>query len=75
VVNCAGPFAESAPALIDAAARAEVHYIDVTGEIVVALETFEKYKERFRDASHVGATSATSSSRCCSSGLASDSPS
>jgi Saccharopine dehydrogenase NADP binding domain len=53
VVNCAGPFAESAPALIDAAARAEVHYIDVTGEILVALETFEKYKERFRDASHV----------------------
>ena len=53
VVNCAGPFAESAPALIDAAARAQVHYIDVTGEVLVALETFERFEEPFRGASHV----------------------
>jgi Saccharopine dehydrogenase NADP binding domain len=53
VVNCAGPFGESAPALIDAAARAQVHYIDLTGEILVALETFERFEEPFRGASHV----------------------
>jgi Saccharopine dehydrogenase NADP binding domain len=53
VINCAGPFAESAPALIDAAARSPVHYIDVTGEILVARETFDRCEERFRAAPHV----------------------
>jgi saccharopine dehydrogenase-like protein len=53
VINCAGPFAESTPALIDAAARSQVHYIDVTGEVFVARETFDRYEERFRAASHV----------------------
>jgi Saccharopine dehydrogenase NADP binding domain len=53
VINCAGPFAESAPALIDAAVRARVHYIDVTGEILVARETFERFEERLRESPHV----------------------
>jgi short subunit dehydrogenase-like uncharacterized protein len=43
VVNCAGPFAESAPALIKAAARAQIHYVDITAEAFVALETFERF--------------------------------
>lgn len=50
VINCAGPFAESAPAVLDAALRAGVHYLDVTGESLVALRTFERYEDRARDA-------------------------
>src|SRR5258706_15120421 len=37
VINCAGPFGETAPAVIDAALRAGIHYIDVTGERLVTL--------------------------------------
>jgi short subunit dehydrogenase-like uncharacterized protein len=65
VVNCAGPFAESAPALIEAAARASVHYIDITGEILVARETFDRFEERFRAAPHVVLPASASSAREC----------
>jgi hypothetical protein len=51
VINCAGPFAESAPALIEAAARAQIHYIDITGEAFVALDVFERFTPLFRGAS------------------------
>jgi hypothetical protein len=55
VINCAGPFAETAPAVLDAALRARVHYLDVTGETVVAMPTFERASrgpvaDRVRDA-------------------------
>jgi short subunit dehydrogenase-like uncharacterized protein len=50
VINCAGPFAESAPALIEAAARAQIHYIDITAEAFVALELFERFTPRFQGA-------------------------
>jgi len=56
VVNCAGPFGETAPALIEAALRARCHYLDVTGEALVTIETFAGYAEselnvkRVRDA-------------------------
>jgi Saccharopine dehydrogenase NADP binding domain len=43
VINCAGPFGETAPALIEAALRARVHVLDVTGESLVAIETFATY--------------------------------
>jgi hypothetical protein len=40
VVNCAGPFAETAPAVF-AAGRAEgAHVVDVTGEALVAIDSF-----------------------------------
>lgn len=45
VINCAGPFTESAPALIDAAVRAGIHYLDVTGESLVAKAVFERYSD------------------------------
>ncbi|MCP3803149.1 saccharopine dehydrogenase NADP-binding domain-containing protein [Allokutzneria sp. A3M-2-11 16] len=45
VVNCAGPFAETAPPLIEAALRAGIHYLDVTGETLVAIDTFTTYRE------------------------------
>ncbi len=32
VINCAGPFLDTAPALIEAALRARVHYLDITAE-------------------------------------------
>src|SRR5206468_5692239 len=56
VVNCAGPFGETAPALIEAALRARCHYLGVTGEAFVTIETFARYAEselnikRVRDA-------------------------
>jgi hypothetical protein len=46
VVNCAGPFGETAPALIDAALEAGVDYVDITAESLVTLETFERYGSR-----------------------------
>ncbi|MGK5683933.1 NAD(P)H-binding protein [Actinoplanes sp. URMC 104] len=40
VVNCAGPFGDTPPALVDAARRAGVHYLDVAGETLVAWRMF-----------------------------------
>ncbi|GIG59518.1 saccharopine dehydrogenase [Longispora fulva] len=45
VINCAGPFAETTPPLIDAARRAGIPYLDVTGEALVAISTFERYAD------------------------------
>ncbi|MET3806827.1 short subunit dehydrogenase-like uncharacterized protein [Nakamurella sp. UYEF19] len=50
VINCAGPFGESTPALIDAALRAGIPYIDFTAEPFVTIETFENYTDPARDA-------------------------
>ncbi|WP_017586447.1 saccharopine dehydrogenase family protein [Nocardiopsis ganjiahuensis] len=50
VVNCAGPFADTAPALIDAALRARIPYLDVGAEQAVALETFHNRQEQARAA-------------------------
>ncbi|GLZ37071.1 VOC family protein [Actinokineospora sp. NBRC 105648] len=44
VINCAGPFGDTAPPLIEAALRAGVHYLDVSGETLVAMSTFETYR-------------------------------
>src|SRR5689334_9755845 len=40
VVNCAGPFGDTPPALLDAALRARVPYLDVAGETLVAWRVF-----------------------------------
>ncbi|MEU0696644.1 saccharopine dehydrogenase NADP-binding domain-containing protein [Streptomyces niveus] len=50
VINCAGPFADTAPPVVDAALRAGIHYLDVAAEQAVALETFDRYADRARDA-------------------------
>lgn len=42
VVNCAGPFADSAPQLLQAAVQARVHYVDVSAEQPTAREVFEQ---------------------------------
>lgn len=50
IINCAGPFVDTAAPLIDAALRARIHYLDVTAEQASALATFERYGEAARDA-------------------------
>jgi saccharopine dehydrogenase-like NADP-dependent oxidoreductase len=45
VINCAGPFASTATAVIDAALRARIHYLDVAAEVEVALSTIDRYAE------------------------------
>lgn len=45
LVNCAGPFLDTADLLIQAALAAGIHYIDVTPEQESARVTFERYSE------------------------------
>jgi short subunit dehydrogenase-like uncharacterized protein len=42
VINCAGPFLDTANAVADAAVRAKIHYLDVTAEQASAQTTFER---------------------------------
>jgi NAD(P)-dependent dehydrogenase (short-subunit alcohol dehydrogenase family) len=53
VINCAGPFGETAPAVIEAALRSRTHYLDVTGEALVTIDTFARYAESEPDAGRV----------------------
>ncbi|MFH9723101.1 saccharopine dehydrogenase family protein [Streptomyces sp. NPDC017254] len=50
VVNCAGPFAATAPLVVEAALRARVPYLDVAAEQSAVLGTFERYADRAREA-------------------------
>lgn len=50
IINCAGPFLDTAPAVIEAALRAGAHYLDVTAEQGAALGVFERYSEAAREA-------------------------
>ena len=43
VINCAGPFLDTAQPVIEAALRARIHYLDVTAEQTVALAAFERF--------------------------------
>jgi hypothetical protein len=43
VINCAGPFLDTARPLVEAALRNRVHYFDVTAEQGSALSTFELF--------------------------------
>lgn len=45
VINCAGPFLDTAAALIEAALRARVHYIDMAAEQQSVLDTFDRYAD------------------------------
>ena len=53
VINCAGPFLDTAAPLIEAALRAGCSYLDVTAEQASAQDTFERYDERARAAGRV----------------------
>lgn len=49
VINCAGPFLDTAAPVIEAALRARIHYLDVCAEQRATLDVFE----RFTDAAKV----------------------
>ena len=42
VINCAGPFLDTAPPILAAALRAGIHYLDVTAEQRSALDTYDR---------------------------------
>jgi short subunit dehydrogenase-like uncharacterized protein len=48
VINCAGPFLDTAPALAEAALRAGIHYFDVTAEQRSARQTLATFHEEAR---------------------------
>ena len=50
VINCAGPFLDTAAPLMEAALRARIHYLDVTAEQTAALAAFEKFSDAARAA-------------------------
>src|ERR1700735_311645 len=50
VINCAGPFAETAAPVIEAALRAGIPYVDVAAEIEANIDTFTHFADRARDA-------------------------
>jgi short subunit dehydrogenase-like uncharacterized protein len=50
VINCAGPFLDTAAPVIEAALRARIPYLDVAAEQAAVLATFERYAEAARDA-------------------------
>lgn len=45
VINCAGPFLDSATPMIEAALRARIHYLDVSAEQQAVLDVFERFSE------------------------------
>lgn len=50
VINCGGPFLDTAGAVIDAAIRAGIHYLDVAAEQAAVLSVFERFADVARDA-------------------------
>lgn len=50
VINCAGPFLDTATPLIEAALRAGIPYLDVTAEQQAALDVFEHHGDAARHA-------------------------
>jgi len=48
VINCAGPFLDTAVPLMEAALRARIHYLDVSAEQAVAIAAFEKFSDAAR---------------------------
>jgi hypothetical protein len=53
VINCAGPFIDTAGPVIDAALRASIHYLDVAAEQAAVLDVFERFASAARDAGAV----------------------
>ncbi|MCU1293038.1 MAG: saccharopine dehydrogenase family protein [Bryobacterales bacterium] len=50
VINCAGPFIDTAVPIIEAALRSGVHYLDVAAEQAVVLAAFERFLRPAREA-------------------------
>jgi hypothetical protein len=45
VINCAGPFLDTASSVIEAALRARIHYLDVTAEQAAASAAFDHFAD------------------------------
>src|SRR5512143_248567 len=45
VINCAGPFLDTATAVIEAALRARVHYFDLAAEQAAVLDVFQRFSK------------------------------
>jgi Saccharopine dehydrogenase NADP binding domain len=50
IINCAGPFIDTAEPVINAALRAGIHYLDVAAEQAAVLGVFERFATAARDA-------------------------
>lgn len=50
VINCAGPFLDTATPVIEAALRARIHYLDPAAEQRAVLDTFDRHGAPARDA-------------------------
>jgi short subunit dehydrogenase-like uncharacterized protein len=46
VINCAGPFLDTAIPIIESALRKSVHYLDVTAEQKCVIDIYEKFSEQ-----------------------------
>jgi hypothetical protein len=53
VINCAGPFVDTAAPIIDAALRSGIHYLDVAAEQAAVLSVFERFSHAAREAAVV----------------------
>jgi saccharopine dehydrogenase-like protein len=53
VINCAGPFVDTAAPLVEAALRAGIPYLDVAAEQTSVLAVFERFSDTARDAAVV----------------------
>src|ERR1700687_1447779 len=49
IINCAGPFIDTAVPVIEAALRSGIHYLDVAAEQAAVLAVFEKFAHAARD--------------------------
>jgi short subunit dehydrogenase-like uncharacterized protein len=45
IINCAGPFLDTAVPIIEAAIRWGIHYLDVAAEQAVVLDVFERFAD------------------------------
>jgi hypothetical protein len=50
VINCAGPFIDTAIPIIEAALRSGIHYFDVAAEQAVVLAVFERFSRAAKEA-------------------------
>jgi hypothetical protein len=53
VINCAGPFIDTAAPIIDAALRSGIHYLDIAAEQPSVFAVFEQFADAARDAAIV----------------------
>jgi len=50
IVNCAGPFIDTAAPVIEAALRSRIHYLDIAAEQTAVLTAFEYFSQLAREA-------------------------